>query len=226
MVIKVVEKARGSKEAQTIMSLQRLPSTSRSPVIPAELVECEKSTLILMPYLPSVSRYFWAASEAHSFFLYAFTQMIAAVEALHNNNIAHLDIAITNFTFVQSDIKFGSVELKKDDIYLIDFDTTKHFESGPGSNITVTDFHGGHYAPPEGPELVDPYAYDVFSLGMTLRSLTKFSQYCEPEFEPFIETLSAKDPKQRPSIHQVQRKWRSLLYLLRPRILLQDCVPI
>ena len=54
-------------------------------------------------------------------------------------------------------------------IYYIDFEAARILPSGPGSGIRINDFYsagGGKYIPPEGVDALDPYAYDVYCLGM------------------------------------------------------------
>ena len=43
--------------------------------------------------------------------------------------------------------------------------------SGPGSGAVIHDYgkQGGHFEPPEGRENLDPFAYDIFTIGKTIR---------------------------------------------------------
>lgn len=107
--------------------------------------------------------------------------------------------------------------------------------SGPGSGIVIHDWEeaGGKLPPPEGTGIVDPYAYDIFALGNTLRGTCGVSTSASipgtnayrrqqsaaylnksiripPCLTHFNETLRASVPSQRPSIHRVARLFRVL----------------
>ena len=62
-------------------------------------------------------------------------------------------------------------------VYFIDFGSSRQLASGPGSGVTIQDYakSGGHFAPPEGDKLMDPYAYDVFAVGSTFNELCQVS---------------------------------------------------
>lgn len=44
--------------------------------------------------------------------------------------------------------------------------------SGPGNGAVIQDYMkiGGHFPPPEGSDNLDPYAYDIYSLGQTMQT--------------------------------------------------------
>lgn len=63
-------------------------------------------------------------------------------------------------------------------IYYIDFEATRILPSGPGSDIRINDFYsagGGKYIPPEGVDALDPYAYDIYSLGILYDAIFRVS---------------------------------------------------
>lgn len=63
-------------------------------------------------------------------------------------------------------------------IYYIDFEATRVLPSGPGSGIRINDFFsagGGKYIPPEGVDALDPYAYDIYSLGILYDAVFRVS---------------------------------------------------
>ena len=47
--------------------------------------------------------------------------------------------------------------------------------SGPGNGAVIQDYEtkGGHFPPPEGSDDLDPYAYDIYSLGQTIRGMCR-----------------------------------------------------
>lgn len=60
--------------------------------------------------------------------------------------------------------------------YFIDLGSSRHRASGPGSEAAIIHDYasaGGHYDPPEGLENVDPFAYDIYALGVC------FEEICE-----------------------------------------------
>lgn len=61
--------------------------------------------------------------------------------------------------------------------YYIDFGSTRLLPSGPGTGTHIYDWAdaGGHYEPPEGQDVVDPYAYDIFCLGHAFRRIASVS---------------------------------------------------
>ena len=67
----------------------------------------------------------------------------------------------------------GLFKVTRRSLYFIDFGSTRIFSSGPGSGVVIHDWKiaGGHVDPPEGSESVDPFAYDIYSLGETISSI-------------------------------------------------------
>lgn len=117
---------------------------------------------------------------------------------MHENNVAFLvrttfddmtddriidemslqDIATANMVHSFEPMDQGLFAIPEGVIYFIDFGSTRLLPSGPGSGIHIYDWSdaGGHYDPPEGKDVVDPYAYDIYSLGHTLRELAVVSE--------------------------------------------------
>lgn len=54
--------------------------------------------------------------------------------------------------------------------FYIDFGSSRHMPSGPESGAVIHDYKrmGGHFPPPEGTDALDPYAYDIYSMGATI----------------------------------------------------------
>ncbi|KAH8094457.1 kinase-like domain-containing protein [Cristinia sonorae] len=169
-VVKALEK--GDRELFILPWLLDHPAL-RNVVLPAEIITCEKSCLIIMPRLiPGTDLLFASHTPKHmTVMLHGFAGLIECVEVLHRNNIAHMDIDNENFVYADRDISFGSHFIKKGSVYLIDFGATRRFDSGPGTNVIIHDYKeaGGHYRPPEGKDAVDPYAYDIYSIGVNLK---------------------------------------------------------
>ena len=68
-------------------------------------------------------------------------------------------------------------------VYFIDFGSARLLPSGPGTGVIIYDWamNGGHYEPPEGRDAVDPYAYDIYSIGSAFKDMCSVSSgpYCQ-----------------------------------------------
>lgn len=123
-------------------------------------------------------------------------------------------------------------------IYYIDFEAARILPLGPGSGIRINDFYsagGGKYIPPEGVDALDPYAYDIYCLGMLYDAIFGVSHSSRPPGEAlidcfgqftserknakvrisrcifdFADMLRADNPAHRPSIFRVNRLLRAL----------------
>lgn len=102
---------------------------------------------------------------------------------------------------------------------------------GPGEGIRITDYagEGGHYAPPEGVDSIDPYAYDIFALGETIRGIcivrlisvvrykmltcTQWREsnnlYVPSILVPYSDFLSPAEPSDRPDIDRAVQVFRA-----------------
>ncbi|KAH8100142.1 hypothetical protein BXZ70DRAFT_1008645 [Cristinia sonorae] len=228
-IVKAVEK--GDRELSILPWLLNQPTLS-SVILPAEIIECKNSSLIVTPGLSSVARIVHALGDRRLVerTVDAFLRLVECVEIFHQNNIAHMDIDLENFVFADTDICCGPHTFKKDSFYLIDFGATRRFDSGPGTNIVIDDFReaGGHYPPPEGMDAVEPFAYDIFSLGKALITWWDIVQCFREDVDlprsavdAFIqERLLCRDPLQRARIEDVKREWLHLAHLAKtaPRI--------
>ena len=57
-------------------------------------------------------------------------------------------------------------------MYLIDFESCRQFEHGPGAQTAVPLPHT-HVVPPLGMKSFDPFSWDVYCLGRTLEVMTE-----------------------------------------------------
>ncbi|TCD63761.1 hypothetical protein EIP91_004976 [Steccherinum ochraceum] len=217
-VAKAVQK--GSSEAVVLQRLLDL-SCSVSNVIPTEIVECEHSTLLIMPFLRSV-RTAYPNSLSMEQYLQLFTQMIDSLSDMHERNIAFIDIDTDNMVWSEKAFSFNSCDIKAGSLFYIDFGSARQLPAGPGSGVTLADGRvlGGHFKPPEGEEDLDPYAYDIYCLGGTLKSICQNVQNMAPQMgwsihfplslHCFIDVLHNSDPAQRPPIRLAKRLWSEL----------------
>ena len=72
-------------------------------------------------------------------------------------------------------------------IYLIDFGSSRQFHEGPGEGLMIYDWKTfpGTSRPPEGMDVVDPYAFDVYSFGDVMFDICEVSS----GFARFISKL-------------------------------------
>ncbi|TCD67072.1 hypothetical protein EIP91_000585 [Steccherinum ochraceum] len=207
---------RDSSEAAVLRSLIETPHCENR-VVPAELVDCQHSTLVIMPFLRTL---LLASPEYVTVeqYLHLFTQMIEGLNFMHERNIAFGDIDAENIVWSVGALKLRSFKIDAHALYYIDFGAARRLSAGPGKGITISDYrkHGGHYRPPEGVEDLDPYAYDVYSLGETLYNTCRVAQerYSDFSFPPclhkFIDTLRSPNPIHRPSMRVVRQQWSEL----------------
>ena len=55
-------------------------------------------------------------------------------------------------------------------VYLIDFESCRQFERGPGAQAAVT-LPPAHVKPPHGMKCLDPFSWDIYCLGATLEAI-------------------------------------------------------
>ncbi|TCD67073.1 hypothetical protein EIP91_000586 [Steccherinum ochraceum] len=195
-----------SSEVAVLRILLEIPRNGNRTV-PAELVDCQHSTLVIMPFLDTLLM----ASPEYG------------LDFMHQRHIAFGDIDAENIVWSVEALNLRSFNIKADALYYIDFGAARRLPAGPGSGVTISDYkkHGGHYRPPEGVENLDPYAYDVYCLGETLyntchRTLERKSAFIfPPSMYQFIDTLRNPNPSHRPLMRQVKQQW----FELRNRIL-------
>ena len=65
-------------------------------------------------------------------------------------------------------------------MYLIDFESCRQFECGPGVQTAVP-LPGTHVAPPLKMESFDPFSWDVYCLGETLDGIVRVSKATAPK---------------------------------------------
>lgn len=67
----------------------------------------------------------------------------------------------------------GQFDLPALTLYFIDFGSARHLESGPATGVVINDYNsgGGRWDPPEGIDDLDPYKYDICSLGHALEQI-------------------------------------------------------
>ncbi|KAI0337439.1 hypothetical protein BDW22DRAFT_1364065 [Trametopsis cervina] len=191
-------------------------SSSRNHTIPVEIVPCNETSIIVMPWLIEVTFLPWHSLDT---LMDVIWQVLQGLEFMHENGIAHFDIHTTNLVVCRKpSVPTSPFQVQESRCYLIDFGSSKELPPPPrGShgNICVPLLPmGGHYVPPEGEDSVNPYAYDIYCTGQTALSMCyKASLYAvhiprngrvrvPPALWMFCEILSNNDPRMRPTASQ------------------------
>ncbi|PIL34770.1 hypothetical protein GSI_02557 [Ganoderma sinense ZZ0214-1] len=76
-------------------------------------------------------------------------------------------------------------------VYLIDFETCRQFEHGPGVQTAVP-LPNTHVVPPLGMTTFDPFSWDVYCLGRTLEGIVQERFMISLEKKPWILGLFAR----------------------------------
>lgn len=82
-------------------------------------------------------------------------------------------------------------------IYYIDFEAMRVLPSGPGTGLQINDFHsagGRKYIPPEGVDALDPYAHDVYCLGVLYNVIFRVSSSYNSSFHAHQLNIPASLP--------------------------------
>lgn len=92
-----------------------------------------------------------------------FTQNIA-------DAVVTQDISTENIVWAAEDVSFEGLNIAMGKIFFIDFGSARILPAGPGSGVRIHDIreYGGKWEPSEGFDAVDPYSYDIDSLGVVL----------------------------------------------------------
>ncbi|KAI0771698.1 hypothetical protein BD413DRAFT_550623 [Trametes elegans] len=153
-----------SQEAAIYKRLAKDPEGFKH-LIPFELVETDTPALLIMPYLMEISDAS-ARAPTLSALIGVLLQLVEAVDYLHNHHIAHLDIMLGNVLVGQPGAAALDNRVVEDRIYLIDFHTSRQFDSGPGVETAIP-LPCTQESLPLGMKEFDPYSWDVYCVGQT-----------------------------------------------------------
>ena len=78
-----------------------------------------------------------------------------------------------NLVYTREACTIGQFDLPEWTLYFIDFGSSRRLSAGPGSGVVINDYWSGagRWDPPEGVDNLDPYAYDIYALGVTVHQL-------------------------------------------------------
>ncbi|OCH89533.1 hypothetical protein OBBRIDRAFT_804669 [Obba rivulosa] len=177
-----------SNELDVFRTLLTLRSP-RNHVIPCELLPCAKSTVALMPWLEAVIVPQIPLFHGTVTLVDILSQLIEGLQFMHDHRIVYGDMASMNMVTWEGWCakEFYSCPIVRGRIYFIDFGSSRCFPKGPGEGLRIMDWSTfrGRLIPPEGKDEVDPYAYDVYSLGETMY------QFCQTDGATGCPNLSS-----------------------------------
>ena len=84
----------------------------------------------------------------------------------------HQDVFTPNIVAATEENARRDARLTAGRVYLIDFETCRQFEHGPGVQTAVP-LPNTHVDPPLGMKSFDPFSWDVYCLGMTLEFMVQ-----------------------------------------------------
>ncbi|KAM5536289.1 hypothetical protein V8D89_010066, partial [Ganoderma adspersum] len=118
---------------------------------------------------------------------------LEGVEHMHRLHIAHGDIYAPNVVAATKQDAKRDARLTTGRVYLIDFETCRQFEHGPGVQTAVL-LHNTHVVPPLGMKTFDPFSWDVYCLrlGRTLEIMLQRVFIYKPEAKPWITRRFAR----------------------------------
>ncbi|OCH94230.1 hypothetical protein OBBRIDRAFT_789568 [Obba rivulosa] len=222
-----------SNELEILSKLLDLQSP-RNHTVPCELIRCSSTTLAFMPSLRVLGDYNIPCGSIRSL-LDVVTQMAEALEFMHDHKIAFSDFAELNIVLATDNIPvdFPPFNIVKGRCYLIDFGSARSFSKGPGQGLLTGDFYSypGHFVPPEGTDAVDPYAYDVYSLGKMIDHCCGYAVW-KPTFHPpkslrhIVAMLMSPNPSLRPTMRRTVKITRALQSWILSTTLLYKFLPM
>ncbi|KAL7284499.1 hypothetical protein ACG7TL_001790 [Trametes sanguinea] len=144
-------------------------ATPANHIVPCE-IDREEHPLLIMPMLWDITSIIFANHTPHSRLLHVFYELVEGVEYLHRSNIAHMDICYDNAMVALPQDVPTHPELVPRRVYLIDFDSARQLNLGPGVQPAI-DLPPTQADPPAGLTYFDPYSWDVYCLGRLFETL-------------------------------------------------------
>ncbi|KAI0357918.1 hypothetical protein OH77DRAFT_1450552 [Trametes cingulata] len=158
----------------------------RNHTIPCKIVRTGHPVLV-MPCLSFLHPNILVKSRHRplSWLIRAFHELTEGVEYLHSLHIAHLDLCKGNVILASQGRAALHEEIIDRRLYIIDFDTSRQFELGPGRQPAIT-LPQTQVPPPDGLTTFDPYSWDIYCLGDLLQRFTEviFQRYYDKQGPP------------------------------------------
>ncbi|KAI8995449.1 hypothetical protein BD414DRAFT_520712 [Trametes punicea] len=158
-------------------------------IVPCEIDRSEHP-LLIMPMLQPVFHIVSVYCKSERQLLRVFFELIEGLEYLHRLHIVHMDLCHGNLLTAMPWDAAAHVRIVPYRLYIIDFDSSRQLEFGPGKQHAIT-LPETQMEPPKGLTHFDPYSWDVYCLGRVLEFLAK--DYCETRWRmPRIAQWYAK----------------------------------
>ncbi|RDX42554.1 hypothetical protein OH76DRAFT_1362604 [Lentinus brumalis] len=181
--VKMVTFPVGSQEADIYELLDRRGLASATHTLPATVLRSKGLPPVIVLPLVSQLRGRYDPRAKLPDMLRHFAQILTGVVNLHRLGIVHLDICIGNMLRAWHPLELEYHQhLELDKIYLIDFGGAKILELGPGHQPAIDLPESQIGKPNPSMERFDPYAWDVYCVGMTFNMLTQVSRKPIPWF--------------------------------------------
>ncbi|KAI9069812.1 hypothetical protein FKP32DRAFT_1753634 [Trametes sanguinea] len=172
-VVKVLDLA--TEELPIYERLLRDIDNPANHTVPCE-TERSGHPILIMPMLSRLYSVVNFDCKSQSQLLRFFYQLVEGVDYLHRSHIVHMDLCSGNvLAGMPRDAKFNPV-VKPHRVYIIDFDTARQYELGPGVQQAI-ELPETQIVPPKGLTHFDPYSWDVYCLGRVLEWIMK--EYCK-----------------------------------------------
>ncbi|PIL34785.1 hypothetical protein GSI_02572 [Ganoderma sinense ZZ0214-1] len=184
-VVKAINPSR--PEADFYDLFDRYSDSPTDHTVPHEVIRCDRPLLVM----PFASRIMHFCSCKTSSILATFDQVLEGVEHLHRLHVAHGDLYTHNVIGATERDAGRDPRLTAGRVYLIDFETCRQFEHGPGVQTAVP-LPNTHVVPPLGMTTFDPYSWDVYCLGRTLEGIVQERFMISLEKKPRIPGLFAR----------------------------------
>ncbi|KAI0317607.1 hypothetical protein OF83DRAFT_1120522 [Amylostereum chailletii] len=172
-VVRAIPQQEGSQEVIALKTLLSQPNNPRNHTVPAKIHSGPNAHLLIMPFFTPVDIFISTTPPLH-ILLKMIRQIIEGVTYMHELHIAHVDVAIPNIV-VPDSMLAGTPPL----IYFIDFGSSRALDAPPEHMHALERYHefAGHFELPEspdGPVIMNPYEYDVYSVGWTIATIVAF----------------------------------------------------
>ncbi|KAI0711505.1 hypothetical protein C8Q76DRAFT_61032 [Earliella scabrosa] len=166
------------REASFYDQLRSLGLSRPNHTLPCDIIRSEPRQFLIMPCLesPRLFCHSWTVVGMLEF-LY---QVLEGFEFLHNHHIAHLDFYHENVIMATEEHVAHFKELEAGKAYVIDFDRSRRFDRGPGSQTAVDLPATGQY-PPLNMKRFDPYSWDVYCVGKMFEWIAKYKYDDNPQ---------------------------------------------
>ncbi|OSD00612.1 hypothetical protein PYCCODRAFT_1437208 [Trametes coccinea BRFM310] len=161
-VVKVLDLA--TEELPIYERLLRHLDDSANHTVPAE-IDCSEHPLLIMPMLEhgtDIIRVRRCKSQRQ--LLSAFYELVEGVDYLHQLHIAHMDLCCSNILVAAPRVGACYDKITPYRLYIIDFDTSRQFDLGPGEQHAI-ELPETQIQPPNGITHFNPYSWDVYCMG-------------------------------------------------------------